>query len=163
MREIGKIVNTHGIRGELRVLSNSDFVDIRFAPDAPITINNQPYIIESSYPHKNFIIIKLKGYNNINEVEYLKNQKIYAENLGVEVLADGEYFNQDLIGCDVLDQDGTKLGCVKTVVEGGAYNMLRIIGPQNGLIPFNKHFINEVDIYKKVIFINNIPGLLDEN
>lgn len=163
MKEIGKIVNTHGINGELRVLTNSDFIKERFGLGAEIWVNDQKFIIEDSHQHKNFIIIKLKGYNNINEVMGLKGKMITAQPLSHDVLDDGEYFNHDLEGCRVFNQEHIECGVVSKVVDGGNYNYLRIKGNKSGLVPFIDSFIIDVNIDNKTIIIEEIEGLLDEN
>ena len=164
MLKIGKIVNTHGIKGELRVLSNSDFIDVRFKPNAKIYIDNNEYIIEDGYLHKNFVIIKLLGFDNINDVVKFKNKYIYGDILDQEVLEEDEYFNQDLEGCSVYNQDNQLRGEVIEVMIGGIYNMLRIKGDNTkGIVPFNNQFIESVDIDNKKIAINEIKGLIDED
>ena len=164
MLKIGKIVNTHGIKGELRVLSNSDFIDVRFKPNAKIYIDNNEYIIEDGYLHKNFVIIKLLGFDNINDVVKFKNKDIYGDILDQDVLEEDEYFNQDLEGCSVYNQDNQLRGEVIEVMIGGIYNMLRIKGDNTkGIIPFNNQFIKSVDIDNKKIVINEIKGLIDED
>lgn len=163
MKEIGKIVNTHGIYGELRVLTNSDFIKERFGLGAEIWVNDQKFIIEDSYQHKNFIIIKLKGYNNINEIMGLKGKMIKAQPLRHDVLDEGEYFNHDLEGCQVFNQEHIECGVVSKVVDGGNYNYLRIKGNKSGLVPFIDSFIIDVNIDNKTIIIEEIEGLLDEN
>lgn len=163
MKEIGKIVNTHGINGELRVLTDSDFIKERFGLGAEIWVNDQKFIIEDSYQHKNFIIIKLKGYNNINEVMGLKGKMIKGQPLSHDVLAEGEYFNHDLEGCRVFNQEHIECGVVSKVVDGGNYNYLRIKGNKSGLVPFIDSFIIDVNIDNKTIIIEEIEGLLDEN
>lgn len=163
MLKIGKIVNTHGIKGELRVLSNSDFIDVRFKPNAKIYIDNNEYIIEDGYLHKNFVIIKLLGFDNINDVVKFKNKDIYGDILDQDVLEEDEYFNQDLEGCSVYNQDNQLRGEVIEVMIGGIYNMLRIKGDNTkGIVPFNNQFIKNVDIDNKKIVINEIKGLIDE-
>lgn len=164
MLKIGKIVNTHGIKGELRVLSNSDFIDVRFKPNAKIYIDNNEYIIEDGYLHKNFVIIKLLGFDNINDVVKFKNKDIYGDILDQDVLEEDEYFNQDLEGCSVYNQDNQLRGEVIEVMIGGIYNMLRIKGDNTkGIVPFNNQFIKNVDINNKKIVINEIKGLIDED
>ena len=164
MLKIGKIVNTHGIKGELRVLSNSDFIDVRFKPNAKIYIDNNEYIIEDGYLHKNFVIIKLLGFDNINDVVKFKNKDIYGDILDQDVLEEDEYFNQDLEGCSVYNQDNQLRGEVIEVMIGGIYNILRIKGDNTkGIVPFNNQFIKNVDIDNKKIVINEIKGLIDED
>ena len=163
MIKIGKIVNTHGIKGELRVLSNSDFISKRFEEGKKIFIEKKEYIIEYYYEHKNFYIIKLKNYDNINDVIKLKNKLIYAQKLNDDQLEEGEYFNYDLIDLPVYNQDGLARGNVIEVVDGSAYNYLRISYNQKTfLIPFNEQFIIDVELKNKII-IQEMKGLIDED
>lgn len=163
MIKIAKIVNTHGINGELRLLTNSDFVDQRFSEGSIIYVDQHSYEIEYSYEHKTFIIIKLRGYDNINDVLFLKNKDVYGEKLDQSVLDKGEYFNQDLVNLTVKNVNGQVLGEVIRVEDGGVYNYLRIKGIKHGLVPFNQFFIIDVDLEQKEIIINEIEGLLNEN
>lgn len=165
---IGKIVNTQGIKGEVRVLSNSDFKDLRFV------VGNELYIkmkdeylkvkIEKYYQNKTFDIIKFYGYDNINEVIKFKNCMLYAEQLADTDLAEGEYLTNSLVGMKVIDQLGNSLGSVDEVIENPAHNILRVKADQDSfLVPFNQHFIIEVDTDERIIKIELIDGLINEN
>lgn len=165
--KIGKIVNTKGLKGEVKVLSSSDFKDSRFKKGAKIYLKQknqqQELEIEKWSVYKNFDIIKFIGYNNINEVEKLKNQNIYAEELTDEVLEEGEYFFNELINYQV-EIDNQIIGQVIDVYD--QINRTYIaIKKNNGIvkkIPFIEAFISEVNKKNKTIIITPIEGLLDD-
>ena len=163
--KIGKIVNTQGIKGEVRVMSNSDFKDIRFKAGNSLTLRLRSgdikLKIESSRPHKTFQLVKFFGLDNINDVIGYKNVDIYDVEFTDEQLEDDEYLNKDLVDCEVINNDGISRGHVVEVVENPAHNMLKIKGEKNFLIPFNEHFIIDVNIIDKKIIFDEIDGLID--
>ncbi len=165
MIKIGKIVNTHGIKGEIRIRSNSDFKEERFSPKNKIKakIKNElvELEIENYYQHKTFDIVKFVGYDNINDVLKFKNSDIYGELLGEESLGEDEYFNYQLVDLVVKNQFGEILGKVEKVIENPGSNLLRIKQDDSNqfLVPFNNHFINTVNLSKKEIEIEEIEGL----
>ncbi len=167
--KIGKIVNSQGVMGEVRVLSNSDFKDIRFVCGAKLWIKlKRDFLeveIEKTYKHKNFQIIKLKGYNNINDIMQFKGLDIYANAISADDLDDDEYLNSDLVGLSIVDQYDNDLGKSIEIVENPAHNLMRIKHPNNKtyLIPFNDHYIIDVDLENSKIKINNVKGLIDED
>ena len=164
--KIGKIVNTQGIKGEVRILSNSDFKDIRFKKGERLILKTKDgdkvLQIESSRPHKTFQLIKFVGYENINDVMQFKNIDVYGPEIKGEELPEGEYLNRDLVDCQVFDQDDNQLGLVQEVIENPAHNMLRVVkGKTRFLVPFNEEFIISVNIKDKKIYIEVIPGLIE--
>ncbi len=74
--EVGQIVNTHGIKGEIKVKSNSDFTDVRFQPGQVLTVvhnnNDLEYTVKSHRVHKGLHMLTFEGINNINDIEHLK-------------------------------------------------------------------------------------------
>ena len=164
MINIGTLVNTHGIKGEARIMSNSDFKDLRFKVGAILTIEKKEYEIENSFNHKQFIVVKLKDINSINDVLPLKGKKIFAKKLVEKDLGDDEYFNEDLINCIVINQDNINRGKVVDVIVGGIYNMIRVkFNDIKYLVPFHNDFITQVDMKNKKIYIDEIKGLINEN
>lgn len=81
--EVGQIVNTHGIKGEIKVKSNSDFTDVRFQPGQVLTVvhnnNDLEYTVKSHRVHKGLHMLTFEGINNINDIEHLKGSSIYQE------------------------------------------------------------------------------------
>lgn len=157
---IGKIVNTHGIKGELRLLSNFEKKDKALKKDIPIYIGKEKRreVINSYRPHKCFDMITLKGYNNINDVLNFKNQLVYVERESLN-LNEEEYLYQDLIGLSVYET-AEKLGKVTEIVYNKSNILLAIAGEINFYIPLKGNFIKKVDLKKKRIEVVNAKGLM---
>lgn len=163
--EIGKIVNTHGIKGEVKILSDSDFTDERFHKGQLITVkkNNESFsfTIASHRMHKNFHLLTFEGIYNINDIEHLKGSKIYQEksNEAIE-LEENEYYYSDIIGCTVF-VDEEALGRVIEIMETGANDVWVVKGDKEYLIPYIEDVVKHVDVNLKTIKIEPLEGLLD--
>jgi len=151
---IGKIVNTHGIKGELRLLSDFEFKSRIFKRNSKIYIDNQEFIINSYRFHKIFDMITLNGYNNINEVLFLKGKKVYCDRKDLNLKND-EYLIQDLIGMDVYYKENF-IG--KMIEISNDKNQLMKIDKK--LVPYNDNFIESIDLNDKKIILKNCEGLL---
>ena len=104
--KIGKIVNTHGIKGELRILSDFEYKDKVFKNNVSLYVGSlkKEYVINSYRHHKIFEMVTFKGYNNINEVLELKGQLVYV-NRSILKINEDDYLLNDLIGMEVFDND----------------------------------------------------------
>lgn len=159
---IGDLVNFHGIRGEVKVLSDSDFAEIRFKPGNVVEINNTEYTISGYRTHKGFHMLTFEGVTNINEVEDLKGKPVYGEVSEEEELAEGEYHYKDIIGLEAqLLETGEVLGKVVNIVETGAKDVFVIKGKKEIMIPFVEEFIPVVDLEKGIIQITPIEGMIE--
>ena len=155
---IGKLVNTHGIKGEVRILSNFKYKDIVFKKDNYIVIMKKEYKINSYRKHKMYDMVTLEGVNSIEDALILKGENVYIDRTKYEL----GILNEDLIGLDVYDKDTYK-GKVVEILEGVKYDILVIDGIKRHMIPNIDEFINNIDIKNKKIVINYIKGLDDEN
>lgn len=159
---IGKIVNTHGIKGELRLLSNFKYKDKVFKKDMLIYIGKdkiQEKII-SYRKHKQFDMICLDGYSNINEVLKYKGLNAYINKEDLE-LDKGKYLNEDIIGFTVI-VDNNRIGIIDNI-EMNAQELIVVKNKDKEfLIPYNDYFIKKIDINNKKIYINNIEGLIEK-
>lgn len=156
---IGKIYNTRGLRGELKVKPLTDFVEERFAKGNRIYIEDEEFIIHQLKPYKNGnILIALENMLDINLVEKYKNHNIYIDEDDREELAEGEYYISDLIGLTLYNQEGEEIGVVSEVMETGANSVLRV--NDTVLIPFVDAFIIEVNLEEKYIKMNIIEGMI---
>ena len=159
---IGKIVNTHGLKGEVRLLSNFKYKSRVFIPSTTIFIgkNKVSETITTYRKHKQFDMICLKGYNDINEVLKYKGERVYVTRDTLNLKED-EYLDADLIGLDVLVDDKV-IGKVNKVDKYPSSDIILVKGQtKNYMIPYVKDFIKEINLTKKVIIINNIKGLIE--
>ena len=159
---IGKIVNTHGIKGELRLLSDFKFKDRVFLEGRRIYIGEDKTeeVINSYRHHKVFDMITLKGYTNINEVlKYLKKE-VYVKRYDLS-LSTEDYLDSDLIGLDVLLDNGEK-GKVLAITNNGGNNKTfeLLVNGKKVLIPYHKDFIKNINLDNKVIELKALEGLL---
>lgn len=159
--KIGKIVNTHGIKGELRLLSKFPYKDKVFINNMTIYIDKKDKEIINTYrKHKNFDMITLKGYNNINEVLKYKGKNVYVNDSDIK-LDNNKYLDEELIGLNVIYEDNNK----GTIVDIERYDKTVLFNIKNNdkeyLIPYNDNLIDKIDITNKKIYIKDIKGLFD--
>lgn len=155
--KIGKIVNTHGIKGEIRLLSKFPYKDKVFAKDNTIYIDKKYKEVINSYrKHKNFDMITLVGYNNINEVLKYKGKYVYINKEDI-ILDKDNYLDEELIGLSVIFNNEVK--GVITNIERYDKVVLFVIDNGKYLVPYNNNLIDKIDINNKRIYIKNISGL----
>ena len=165
--EVGKIVNTHGIKGEVKVKSNSDFTDTRFQPGEVLTIeqtHKEPITltVTSHRMHKGLHMLTFEGINNINDIEHLKGQVLLQERDHEEIeLAENEFYYSDIIGCTVFDDEETPIGRVIEIFETGANDVWVVRGDKEYLIPYIADVVKQVDVEGRTIHITPLEGLLD--
>lgn len=159
---IGKIVNTHGIKGEVRILSDFEKKDRVFVAGMPIYIGRkkEKEIINSYRHHKNFEMITMKGYNDINQILKYKGLYVYIKKEDLK-LGENEYLETDLIGLSVM-VNGIKKGIVEDIGDAG-HNKLLIIksNEKTVYIPYQKEFISNVDFNSGTITITPIKGMFE--
>lgn len=155
---IGKIVNTHGIKGEIRILSDFPFKDKVFSIGKSLIIDNTSYRINSYRVHKGFDMVTLNDFNNINDVLFLMKKEVYFDKKLLE-LSDNEILDEDLINYVVLTNDG-KRGIIKEIFKASESNkILRIDIGREVLIPISSPMIKMIDKAKKEIVIELIEGM----
>ncbi len=155
--KIGKIVNTHGIKGEIRLLSKFPYKDKVFVKDNTIYIDKKYKEVINSYrKHKNFDMITLVGYNNINEVLKYKGKYVYINKEDI-ILDKDNYLDEELIGLSVIFNNEVK--GVITNIERYDKVVLFVIDNGKYLVPYNNNLIDKIDINNKKIYIKNISGL----
>lgn len=155
---IGKIVNTHGIKGEIRLLSDFPFKDKVFVVGNNILVDDIEYKINSYRRHKMFDMITLDGYNNINGVLFLMKKKVYFDKDKL-VLSDDEILDEDLIKFKVIDED-RNIGKITEIFMASSTNkILRVEFSHEVLIPYNSPIIKSIDKEKKEIHVSLIGGM----
>lgn len=161
MIDIGTLVNFHGVRGEVKILSSSDFTNERFAVGKTVTINNETYTITRYRKHKNFHMLTFDGVTNLNDVEHLKGHTVYQALDAIDIeLPEGQYHYEDIIGCEVINLDNNEtLGEVTSIIPTGSKDVFVV--SDKYMIPNVDDFIKLIDIERKRIEIEPIEGLLD--
>jgi 16S rRNA processing protein RimM len=164
---IGKIVNTFGIKGELKIQSYSDFDAQRYKKGNTVYVHKDgkylPFQIASFRTHKGFSLVAFAQNQDINLVEQYKECEVFIEKSSRAKLPEGEYYRSELEGLSVYTEDHELIGTVKAVEEtNGANNYLRIVtaDEKEVLVPYVKAFISSVDPEQKQIIIRRVEGLL---
>ena len=164
--QVGVITSTHGIKGEVKVFPTTDNVK-RFKKNVEIILDpgkeNIQLTVESVKFFKQFVILKFKGIDNINDIEKYKTKSLYVTRANAVRLRKDEYFIADLLGVDVWEDNGEKLGVLKDVIETGA-NDVYVITLEDGkelLIPAIKECILDVDVENRKMTVHVMDGLRD--
>lgn len=165
---VGKVVNTHGVRGEIRVISSTDFQDERYAIgetlylEHPNLTEKLPLKVASHRQHKNFDLLSFENYPNINDVEAFKGGMLQVKEDQLTELNEGEFYYHEIIGCEVLTEEGEPLGKIKEILSPGA-NDVWVIQRKNGgkdlLIPYIEQVVKEIDTVNKKVIIHLMDGL----
>src|SRR5690606_25502897 len=122
---VGKIANTHGLRGDLKIVSTTDFPEERFYKGSELVIEHPELkdrihvTIDSVKVHKHTYLIKLQGYDDINQVEKFKGGLLKVSSLRLKELPPGEYYHHQIIGCEVFTEEGDKLGVINEILAPG--------------------------------------------
>ena len=155
---IGKLVNTHGIKGEVRLLSKFRYKDKVFVKGFKVYVgkDKEEFEIEKYRVHKNFDMLVFKDNYDINKVEYLKGSLVYINKNDLN-LDDNTFLSIDLIGFNVII-DNKNIGIIKEVLDTPANEVLVL--DNNVMIPYVKEFIDNINIKEKTITIKNIKGLI---
>lgn len=156
---IGKLVNTHGLKGEVRLISEFKYKDVVFKENNVIYIKQNKYIIKSYRKHKMFDMLVLEGINTIEEALNLKGNKVYINK--EDYVFDG-YLNEEIIGLDVYDFDEYK-GKVVDIYTAGNIELLVVSGKRRHMVPYRDEFIEKIDLENKKIYIDYIKGLDNED
>ncbi len=159
---IGKIVNTHGLKGEIRILSDFKYKHKVFVPDMKIYIGKDKTeeVITTYRHHKIFEMITMDGYDNIDEVLKYKGDYVFINREDLH-LDKNEYLDEDIIGLDVYTDDRC-LGKVRKIENHNGNEILIVKNiNKNYLIPYNFDIILNINLDSKIINVKNIPGLFD--
>ena len=159
---IGKIVNTHGIKGELRLLSNFKYKNKVFLQNRKIYIGEEKKeeMIKSYRHHKIFEMITLYGYDNINEVLKYINKGVFVKKSDLD-LSDKEFLDEDLINLGIIFNN-KEVGRVVAIRQINPKNKVieAVINDKVTLIPYHEDFIKEIDLVNKTIEMNLIEGMI---
>ncbi|MEJ8776946.1 ribosome maturation factor RimM [Pseudogracilibacillus sp. ICA-222130] len=165
--KIGKIINTHGIKGEVKVQQLTDFRE-RFDEGNIVFIRKdgtdwKPLTIRSSRIHKNNILLQFESYETLNDVEPLKNELLYIKEEQLTPLEEDEFYYFEIIGLEVETIDGKYIGKIDHILSPGA-NDVWVVKTKNNkeiLIPYIEPVVKEIHIEEKKVIIEPMEGLFD--
>ena len=162
--KVGVITTTHGVRGEVKVFPTTDaerFTELEYVildtgrEKRKLTIENVKFF-------KNLVILKFKEIDNINDIEKYKGKDLWVPREEAQELEEDEYYIGDLIGMEVLLEDGTRFGSLKDVMETGA-NDVYVVETEDGkevLLPAIHECILDVEVEKNAMPVHLMKGLL---
>ncbi len=178
MLRVGVIASTHGIKGEVKVFPTTEDVR-RFDKLKKVYLNYESKGLRGNQIKecielevtgvkyfKQFVILKFKGIDDINEIEKYKGMELYVTRDNAIPLKEGEYYIADLIGVQVLTDDDRVMGNIRDVLQTGANDVYIIksneeFGNRDIMIPAIKQCILNIDIEKKIMKVHLLEGLLD--
>lgn len=155
--ESGRIVNTHGIVGEVKIevwLDSPQFMK----KCGRIFVDGSAIKIESAREHKGFLLAKLEGIDDVNAAMTMKGKSAYIDRADAK-LPKGAYFLQDIIGASVIDESGTEIGKLAEIMETPASRIYVVRGEREHLIPAVPEFILKTDAENGIINVHLIEGM----
>ena len=163
--QVGVISSTHGVRGEVKVFPTTDDPQ-RFKSLKNVILDTGkeqiPLEIQGVKFFKQFVILKFKGIDNINDIEKYKGRDLWIPREEAQELDEDEYYIADLLGMKVLLEDGSEFGTLKNVMETGANDVYIVDSVEHGevLLPAIKECILDVDIETNTMTVHLMKGLL---
>lgn len=166
MFSVGIIINTHGIKGEVKVKRITDFVE-RFAIGETVYLTDEsnkliPLIIDGFRTHKNNDLLHFKNYNSIEDVETFKGKELKIKEEQLTELTEHEFYFHEIIGCKVETISGEEIGVIESILTPGANDVWVVKGKDGKeyLIPYIEQVVKKVDVVEKKVFIELMEGLL---
>lgn len=155
--KIGKTVSTFGIKGELKVISNFEYLDRAFKVENKILLNNIEHMITGVRYHKKWVLLEIDNIKDINMILDYVGFNLYLKKSDLH-LEDNEFLYQDLIGCEIIN-DGKSLGQVVDVLTGGNL-LLEVKNDKTYYIPYVSEYIVEFNNKDKKIYTKNVENLI---
>jgi len=164
--QVGIYSNTHGVRAEIKVFPTTDdprrFKKLKSVIMRADRAPEMTLEIESVRYQKQFVLLKFKGIDNINDIERYKGAGLWVPRKDAVPLGPDEYFIADLIGLTIVDEDGNELGKLTEVLQTGANDVYVCDnGEREILLPYIKDCVLNVDVEKGVMTVHVMEGLLD--
>lgn len=164
---VGKIVNTHGLRGEVKIISTTDFAEDRYKKNQRLVILNEgslirEVIINTHRKHKNFDVVTFVNHHSINDVEQYKGMTLAVSEEFLTDLEEDEFYYHEIVGLHVYQED-VLIGKVKEILELGFNDVwvVQRVGKKDVLIPYIEDVVLSVNVSNNRVEIANIDGLID--
>ena len=155
--EAGEIVNTHGVKGEVKIVPWADSAEF-LRGFKKLYINGAAYRLRGSFVHKGCLIASLEGVDDVNAAMVLKGKKICIDRADVK-LPKGKYFLSDILGAKVVTEDGAEVGVLADVIENPTQNVYIVRGETEHLIPAVPEFILERNTDEGFVRVKLIEGM----
>ncbi len=161
---IGIITRPHGLRGEVRVLPDTDFPE-RFRSLRRVLVagpeGEVPYEVESVRSHGRFFLVKLRGVDRWEDAQALQGRALHIPREEAVPLPEGTYYIADILGLEVRTVEGDVLGRVREVLRTGANDVYVVAGRREVLLPAIEDVVEKVDLEAGRIVVRLLPGLVD--
>lgn len=159
MIKFGSILKPVGLQGEVKVFSDSDFVNDRLKKGYQFKANDEILTVSKAVISGNVHKVKFTSINSIEEAQNYRGVDLYLLDNDDSLLNDDEFFHHELVGCQVIENEEV-IGEVISLESTGAHEVLRIKDQEQiYLIPFVKAFVSDVNIKEKKIVVNLIEGM----
>lgn len=166
---VGQIVNTQGIKGDIKVLSLTDFPDDRFKKGQELYLFKtkddvkpiDSVTVTTARVQKGTFILHLQGFDNINDVESFKGMFLKVSSEQLDALDDGEYYYHEIVGLKVIDVENQEIGTVSEILPYGPNDVwvIKRDGQKDLLIPYIKQVVLNVDVENHVATVDLPEGL----
>lgn len=167
--DVGRLVNTQGLKGEVRVISVTDFEEERYEPGTELTLfqeGQEPVtlIVKSHRKHKNFDLLTFEGLTRIEDVEGFKGGTLKVAETQLHELDENEFYFHEIIGLTVVTEENKVLGTIKEILPLGSNDVwvVKREGQKDLLIPYIEDVVKEVDLEKNQAVVTLLEGMLDE-
>lgn len=166
---VGKIVNTQGLKGEVRVISQTDFPEERYKKGSILTLfqdGKAPVELEinSHRKHKNFDIVTFVGHPSINDVEKYRDGILKVKKDDIQDLSGDEYYYHQIIGLVVVDETGTEIGKIKEILAPGANDVwvVQRKGKKDVYLPYIDSVVKAINLENGTVTVELMEGLIDD-
>ena len=165
---VGRIARPHGLRGEVIVSPETDFVEERFTSGATMWTHSdrgdETLTISSARVQNGRPVVGFAGFASLEDVERLAGLELRVPEESLQSLGEGAYYQHQLVGCGVETVSGTQVGTVVRVDGGAGGSLLAVAGARGEvLIPFAQHICVEIDVAARRIMVDPPDGLLELN
>lgn len=165
--DVGKVVNTHGLKGEVRVISVTTNPEARYFEGAPLTWfgkkgEREQLTVRSHRKHKTFDLLTFEDYYNIGQVEKFVGGTLRVSEEELLELPEDEFYVHELVGCSVVDTDtNEEIGKIKDILSPGANDVwvVQREGKKDLLLPYIESVVLDVDIENRVVTVHVLEGL----
>ena len=160
---IGTIVAPHGVRGDIRILPQTEHPEQFLDLDYLLLDDGRTLHLTNARFHKRMALVKCREVNNMNEAELLRGKKVFIRTEDLPELEEGEFYVADLLGCKVIDTAGAKIGELKDVISTGSNDVYVVTtaGGKELLVPALKQHVKEINPEERRIVVE-LPEWVDE-